>query len=64
MAEVTIDRQRPRPALPALGRRWSRPMPWFTRVWQVAEVMGGLSYRLSRRRRAKARSIASSGSQA
>jgi N-carbamoylputrescine amidase len=64
VAEVTIDRRRPRPALPALGRRWSRPMPWFTRVWPAAKVMGGLSYRLNRTRRTKARSIASSGSQA
>lgn len=60
--DVTLAPDEARPSLPAMAGGWSRPMPWFTRIWRVAEGFGTLSYAMSRKRRAVARKLSGEGS--
>lgn len=49
--DVVLDPSRERPALPNMPGHWSRPMPWFTKLWRVVEGLGALHYGFSRERR-------------
>lgn len=58
VADVALDPARKAAAPPTGHGRWSRPMPWFTRVWISSEWFGSLSYALSGERRRRARAVA------
>ncbi|MEM7023577.1 MAG: carbon-nitrogen hydrolase family protein [Pseudomonadota bacterium] len=58
IAGTVMDSAHTRPSLPVMSGRWSRPMRWFTRIWRLAEGYGSLHYRLSRKRRNIAESVA------
>ena len=59
IAGIVLDPIGRPPALRATSGHWSRPMPWFTRVWRLAEACGSLYYGLSRERRLVAERTAS-----
>lgn len=54
IADIAIDAQRRRPALPPMAGHWSRPAPLFVYLWRIVEVIGAVCYWWSGTRRRKA----------
>lgn len=60
--EVTLDPSRKTDERPACRGRWSRKVPWAMNQFRIIEAIGGMSYRLSRERKRRAREISSAAS--
>lgn len=59
VAEVTLDPTRKVETVPAPQGRWAMEVPWAMNLWRLVEAIGGVSYKLSRERRERARRISS-----
>jgi N-carbamoylputrescine amidase len=63
VADVALRPERKAKSQPRTCGRWARPVPPYFARFAVPETLGGIAYRLSRRRRRKAREVSQGGSQ-